>query len=380
MAGPKKTPKQIIADFAKKPADSDAKTALRVLLFPPDRGGQEIVCIFIDDSNPTASKLDVNDTFDAYEFFLEANEPVNGALTFEQAMRRLAPSLSVDPLSRVKLFKGKSNDQYKADWGSVAPERVEIAAYAGYLRDEKHEPLAAGTSDVAVHALKQPTLAPPWSTLEGRWADIKQRAARKDRTAQAVVDTVLDRLTTSSRPFVGDVAEPRPAAPSIVTGSTVAAGNIVAAYGDAPPLSPTGVVRVLIVADRADASSVEELRKHMTPMERAGRVSVQSIFEVPFGVRIDEARAQMDRNAEIVLLMLSANLSYEEQVRAATLRGMGKRVIPVLLAPCLWRDSPIGSCAPLPPDGVPIKSRSSQGEAWVEVVSSVRRLADEMRR
>jgi hypothetical protein len=48
------------------------------------------------------------------------------------------------------------------------------------------------------------------------------------------------------------------------------------------------------------------------------------------------------------------------------------RVIPVLLRPCLWEDTPFGGLSPLPANRVPVTKHPSQDEALAEVARALR--------
>ena len=89
-------------------------------------------------------------------------------------------------------------------------------------------------------------------------------------------------------------------------------------------------------------------------------------------------------NADIVLLLVSPDFiaseyAYgREMVRALERHESGSAaVIPIILRPCDWKNSPLNSLEALPSKGRAVSSWSNRDEAWLDVTQGLRRLISE---
>jgi hypothetical protein len=121
------------------------------------------------------------------------------------------------------------------------------------------------------------------------------------------------------------------------------------------------------------------LEGHLRPLVKRGELNAWSARNVGVG---KEVRKEVDARlgeAKVIVLLVSADflasdyLNDVEVKRALDRQAAGTaRVIPVLLHPCLWEDTPFGGLSPLPASGVPVTAHASQDEALAEVARALR--------
>ena len=97
----------------------------------------------------------------------------------------------------------------------------------------------------------------------------------------------------------------------------------------------------------------------------------------------DEWKGHIDRQlaaADIILLLVSADFlasDYccgEEMTKALERHQLGEaRVIPVILRPCQWRRTPLGSLQAVPKDGKPVSEWPNHDTAFNEIATAIER-------
>jgi predicted MPP superfamily phosphohydrolase len=153
--------------------------------------------------------------------------------------------------------------------------------------------------------------------------------------------------------------------------------------------TPMSAHRLLIVSAPADKVLSDSLAAHLGPLVRQGRVSSTSMELV--GTRRDEtAGAEFLQllaeyeSVSIVVVLLSADIlgaldaakgTLDTLLRVATARGAA--VLPVVVRPCLWTDTPFARYPVLPHSGRTIATAANPDEAWLEVVESITAILEE---
>jgi hypothetical protein len=133
----------------------------------------------------------------------------------------------------------------------------------------------------------------------------------------------------------------------------------------------------------ADEKYREQLDRHLAPLK--GRID----FDVWHGRRVlagDEREpvlASWQQGARIQLLLISSDYfgspdCERELERALALHEAGQaRVLPIIVRPVNWEDSPIAGFQVLPRGGRPVTSWENADEAWLDVVLGIRAVLDE---
>ncbi|WP_437980447.1 toll/interleukin-1 receptor domain-containing protein [Sorangium sp. So ce117] len=162
-----------------------------------------------------------------------------------------------------------------------------------------------------------------------------------------------------------------------------------AANRDTPPLDagrkepPTrsSKCRLFFSYSHADASAHERLEAHIKVLWRKGFIEPWHARRIPAGA---DWGNEIDRHldeAEIILLLVSADFLASdycwevEMTRALKRHDDGRAVVvSVILKPCLWREAPFAKLQPLPKNGCPITRWTDPDDAWLDVAEGIRNL------
>lgn len=131
----------------------------------------------------------------------------------------------------------------------------------------------------------------------------------------------------------------------------------------------------------------EELRNalevHLAMLKRNGLVRAWHDRRITAGSDLDGAISKHLEEADVILLLLSphflaSDYCYEtEAARALQLHAAGKAVvIPVILQPCDWLESPFRKLRATPKDGKPVAKFPNMNDAFLEVTRDIREAAN----
>ncbi len=117
-------------------------------------------------------------------------------------------------------------------------------------------------------------------------------------------------------------------------------------------------IQVVICFHDRDREGLRMLEVHLTPLSR--QIDIWHRDKMVPGERSDEVLQSKLRNANLVILLVSAdfNAEWDEKISTAMQpcpEGRS-RVVPVLLRPCTWIGLPFYGLQPLPSDGTPLVS------------------------
>lgn len=126
-----------------------------------------------------------------------------------------------------------------------------------------------------------------------------------------------------------------------------------------------------------------ELEAHLAMLKRQGIISTWHDRRITAGSDLDEAISTELEEAQIILLLISANFLHsnycfdKEMMRALDKHREGSAVvIPVILHPCDWQSSPFKHLRATPTDGKPVSMYANQHEAFSIVAHDVRQAAE----
>lgn len=144
-------------------------------------------------------------------------------------------------------------------------------------------------------------------------------------------------------------------------------------------------VRVVLSYAHRDERLRHELDKHLSPLRRSGLIASWHDRKISPGTEFDPEIDRHLSTSDLVLLLISpdfinSDYCYCKEMRAALKRhAQGRaRVIPIILRPVDWLQTPIGKLLALPTDGKPITSWNSRDEALLVVAKGVRQAVEEI--
>jgi hypothetical protein len=143
----------------------------------------------------------------------------------------------------------------------------------------------------------------------------------------------------------------------------------------------TKPLRIFIAYAHADAVLRDALENHLATLKRLGHIAAWTDRCILPGDVVVTAIDRALQRANVILLLVSADFLASDychglEVTRALQRWKtgAARVLPVILRPCDWQDSPFGHLLAAPADGKPVTTWRSRDAAWVDVVRSIRSL------
>ncbi len=147
------------------------------------------------------------------------------------------------------------------------------------------------------------------------------------------------------------------------------------------------MIEVFFSYAHEDEVLMDEVRRQLIVYERENYIRKWHDRKIPAG---SEWKTQIDnriKRAAIILLFMSPSFieskyCYEIEGQEALKRHEAQEavVIPIILRPCAWQDSPFGKLQALPADGKPITTWDNMDEASFEVAKGIIRIVKEIKK
>jgi mannose-6-phosphate isomerase-like protein (cupin superfamily)/hypoxanthine-guanine phosphoribosyltransferase len=146
------------------------------------------------------------------------------------------------------------------------------------------------------------------------------------------------------------------------------------------------LTKVFISYSHVDESFRAGLEKHLSVLKRTGEVDVWTDHCIAAGEDFDESIGTALISADLVLVLISPDFIASDYCYGVELNGALDRhkaglstVVPIILRPCDWKNTPVTSIKALPTDGNPIAAWSSEDQAFLDVVRGLRKILDNSR-
>jgi hypothetical protein len=144
--------------------------------------------------------------------------------------------------------------------------------------------------------------------------------------------------------------------------------------------------RVFISYSHRDEQYRDELMAHLSGLTREGLIDVWHDRRIQPGSSFDEDIEDRLSDANIVILIVSPDFIASDYCYSTEMLSAMKRhtrgsciVVPVVVRPVDWRRTPFGSLLALPKDGKAVSTWSNRDEAYVDIVTGIRRLVESER-
>lgn len=149
---------------------------------------------------------------------------------------------------------------------------------------------------------------------------------------------------------------------------------------------PEITIKVFISYAHVDQELRKKLEDHLSPLKRAGKITIWQDQEIPPGANWEENIHTNINQADLILLLVSAsfiasNYCWNQEVKIAFNRHqLGKaKVIPIILRPALWEDTPLGQLQALPTQAKPITQWHDQDAAFEDVARGIQKVVEQLR-
>src|SRR5690348_16264575 len=151
-------------------------------------------------------------------------------------------------------------------------------------------------------------------------------------------------------------------------------------------MQQTGAIEVFYSYSHKDDSLIDDLIMHLTMLKRQNLITNWYDRDIDAGKNFETEIAPHLNNAPVILLLVSpaflaSKYCYEDEMTIAMARHAKDeaRVIPIILRPCEWHETPFGKLKALPRDGKPISLWSNRDEAFLDVAKGIRAVVQRLR-
>ena len=131
-------------------------------------------------------------------------------------------------------------------------------------------------------------------------------------------------------------------------------------------MKPIGILCCYAVEDQV---LVENLKKHLSSLQHRDDLAISTTIDIEVGKEREQEIHRSFENAQIILLLVSPDFMasdecYKIQTQQALQRKeQGKAVvIPIILRPVQWKNSPFRDLQVLPTNGIPVTSTKWESE------------------
>lgn len=146
------------------------------------------------------------------------------------------------------------------------------------------------------------------------------------------------------------------------------------------PHSQLVPLKVFCCVAPEDQAMLEQLKKHLKPLQRQGQIAIMSSLDTPAGSELEKERRLLLENADVILLLLSPDFMHSdycsriEMIQAIKRYDQGAvQVIPVLIRTTYWEDTPIARFQIIPTGAKPVSRWRDQDEAFHDIVGHLKR-------
>lgn len=140
-------------------------------------------------------------------------------------------------------------------------------------------------------------------------------------------------------------------------------------------------MKAFISYSHSDAAMLEILRKHFAQLKRDNVITTWTDQEITAGARFDNVIENALNSSNLFFALLSheylaSRYCYEtEFLKALEIEQQGKiTIVPIILEPCDWTNSPFKDFMALPKDGKAISEWANRNTAFLDVVQGIRKL------
>lgn len=127
------------------------------------------------------------------------------------------------------------------------------------------------------------------------------------------------------------------------------------------------------------------LEVHLAQLKRANIITSWHDTMVDAGDDLDKSINQELEDSDIILLLVSpyflaSSYCYNIELQRALEKHNTEeaKIIPVIVNPCEWLESPLKKLKAVPKDGKPISKYPNQHDAFLEITTAIRKIAEKI--
>ena len=133
-----------------------------------------------------------------------------------------------------------------------------------------------------------------------------------------------------------------------------------------------------------DERMIQELKKHLSLLKRNRVIELWDYSDIRAGSNWEKETYKRLDKAQVILLLVSpsyfdSDYCYSIEMRAIERHKRKKAwVIPIILRPVRWEDSPLRDLQPLPDDGKPVIQRRYRDEGFANVAAGIAKVIEQL--
>lgn len=144
-------------------------------------------------------------------------------------------------------------------------------------------------------------------------------------------------------------------------------------------------IKIFISYSHKDETHKDSLEDHLSTLKTNGQIETWNDRKIAAGQKWEDEISDNLKEAEIILFLMSASFlasEYCQNIEAKTAIERHKRgeavLIPVVVRPSDWVNSPFGSFQALPKDAQAITKWEDEDEAWLNVIQGIRKVIESL--
>lgn len=149
-----------------------------------------------------------------------------------------------------------------------------------------------------------------------------------------------------------------------------------------PPAEP---LEVFVSYSRDDEELKNKLCKQLSGLKRQNKIKLWQDRDIEAGEEWNEEIEAWLESADIFLLLISASFidsdfCYSKEMKRAMERHEAEnaKVIPIIIKPCDWKETPFGKLQALPKDAQAVTSWSDKDAALYDAAKGIRKVVDSL--
>jgi AAA-like domain/TIR domain len=147
----------------------------------------------------------------------------------------------------------------------------------------------------------------------------------------------------------------------------------------------TSNIEIFISYSHKDEDLREELVTHLSNLRRQGKITAWHDRAIEAGTEWEAQIKDHLESAQVILLLISppfmaSTYCYDIEMQRAIERHQAgtARVIPIILRPVDWKDTPFSMLQALPKDALPVTKWGDRDSAFLDVVQGIRRAVESL--
>ncbi len=143
-------------------------------------------------------------------------------------------------------------------------------------------------------------------------------------------------------------------------------------------------IQIFVSYSHKDETLRDRLSAHLSSLERSGVIIEWHDRRIPPGDEWEEAIDERIETARMILLLISSDFMKSDYCQSESKRALERRengeaiVIPVILRPCDWPNTPFCKLQALPRDRKAVTTWENEDEAFTNVVEGIRKAIEEL--